>query len=257
MNDDKEKEMPATPEETADSIQEVADSVVGGASKEVAEAQMAVVDGEEETEEESPIVSANPFLDLVAIETDPTQLMIPCENVEEDEVEDLKRQLHAHMVLLGEQALGLSAIQIGISKRAFAVRIPRKDAPMRRNASFEEKYDLMFFINADLLYTQYPKRVKESCLSIPREEFNVERFNRVKIIDDINGEQLYKNKLGQVIQHELDHTHGITLWQSGQRIVVEVAENAKVKPEFLSIRERMSLVQSMTAPDKEIKEESV
>lgn len=258
MNDDSKKDTPLTPTETTKAIQKVADSVVVGIGEHSTGVHLPVVGSEEEyertatVEEENPIVLANPLLDLVAIETDQDKLTIVCEDVADDEVEELKRQLHAHMVLLGEQALGLSAIQIGIPKRAFVVRVPLKDPPMRLSTSFDKKYDLVFFMNPVINKTQYPNRVTESCLSIPRKEFHVERFNRVKMTDDINGEQLYKNKLAQVIQHEFDHTNGITLYQSGKCIEVEVAENAKIKPEFLSSRERISFLENLAKSTSEI-----
>lgn len=199
------------------------------------------------TEEESPVVNANRLLEYVAIETDQDQLTRQCEDVEsEEEREELYTQLRAHMILLGEQALGLSAIQIGIPKRAFVVRVPRDDAPMRRSATIEEKFDFKLFVNAEVVRGRYEDRFTEQCLSIPMQSFDVNRFKRVVIRDDVNGEVEYRNKLARVIQHELDHTNGITLWQSGEPHRVETPPGTMSYEDIAQqVDERREMVRQM------------
>ena len=172
--------------------------------------------------EESPIVNANRLLQYVAIETDQSQLTRQCEDVEsEEECEEIYSQLRAHMILLGDEALGLSAIQIGIPKRAFVVKVPREDAPLRRSATIEERFDFKLFVNAEIVACSYSDQFEESCLSIPMELFKVNRFKRIVVQDQVNGQVEYRNKIARVIQHEIDHTNGITLIQSGENVKVD------------------------------------
>ncbi len=223
-------------------LQDVADSVIAAPNKNASEAQIAITGNE--TENESLILSPNLMLDMVDIETDLDRLTVNCTDVKDDEIDEIKRQLHANMVLLDKSALGLSAIQIGIPKRAFVIKVINKDRPMRRKLSFDEKYNLIYFINPEIIFSQYPRHMVESCLSIPREKFRVERCSRVRITDDLNGEQMFKNKLAHVVQHEFDHTRGITLYQSGNQEIVQVDDNARVDIGFLSERERQSLFET-------------
>lgn len=208
--------------------------------EEALEDSRAIIEAEglpEEEEKGPPIVAPNESLELVAIETDPEMLSRVSEDVEgEEEIEELRRHLEASMVLLGNSAAGLSAIQIGYTKRAFVVRAPRDideiplGIPRRRNHGLPQG-KLMLFVNAEVVEgsERYPKRKDEGCLSIPGRTFTVERPTRVRIKDDMHGEREYRGSLARVILHELDHTRGVLLYQSGSEIAIQTPPNPKLE----------------------------
>ncbi len=97
-------------------------------------------------------------------------------------------------IKLHPEALGLSAIQIGKPFKAFIIKDGNK---------------FLRFANATISKTKEPYLIKEGCLSLPGEEYLVQRFKIVKTIDIINGPKTLKGKLAQVFLHEFDHTRGI------------------------------------------------
>lgn len=100
-------------------------------------------------------------------------------------------------------AAGLAAIQIGIPRKAFVIKI---DGVIYR------------FANCKILdYDTERYTVLESCLSLPGLYFSVERSCSILIEDDIQGTRRYTWFAAQAIQHEYDHTMGVTLLQSGIR----------------------------------------
>lgn len=118
------------------------------------------------------------------------------------EQEEIFKKLES-VVANTRNAAGLAAVQIGILKRAFVVR---------------HKGRIYRFSNTVIESGKYPDWEIEGCLSIPGREFRVQRFKRIIVTDDINGTQEYKNMLARIIQHEHDHTQGITLIQSGEEV---------------------------------------
>ena len=139
---------------------------------------------------------------ILTMTQNPTLLTSQCEDLNMIEQEEVFHQLEKE-ILLHPTGVGLAAPQIGILKRAFIVRL---------------KGQIYRFSNSIIEKGQYPKHHVEQCLSIPGRDFRVERYNRVVVTDDINGTEEYRNFLAQVIQHEHDHTQGITLLQSGDEV---------------------------------------
>jgi peptide deformylase len=120
------------------------------------------------------------------------------------EYDDVFRQLEQQLEL-SKIGVGLAAPQISILKRAFIVYYQGQK---------------LRFANSKIVSGRYPDWGIEGCLSIPGREFKIERFKRVIIKDDINGTQEYRNMLARIIQHEHDHTQGITLLQSGREVQI-------------------------------------
>lgn len=115
---------------------------------------------------------------------------------------ELEKEISRH-----RHAAGLAAPQIGILKRAFIIK---------------QEGQIYRFANSTIAEGRYLDYFIEQCLSIPGRDFRVERFKRVKVKDDINGEQEYRNFFARVIQHEHDHTQGITLLEKGQEVNIRV-----------------------------------
>lgn len=136
--------------------------------------------------------------------TDQTTLTQPSQDLSVLEYDNIFKQLE-QQIEMTRIGVGLAAPQLGILKRAFIVRYQGQK---------------LRFANSEIISGKYPDWGIEGCLSIPGREFRVQRFKRVVIKDDINGTQEYRNMLARIIQHEHDHTRGITLWQSGQEIQI-------------------------------------
>ena len=102
--------------------------------------------------------------------------------------------------------LGLSANQIGIPERAFA---------MIRNVEYNE---VMVCFNPKIIKTSTKKSVmEEGCLSYPDEFINIRRPDRIVVkYEDEEGRD-HKIKLSgfaaRVFQHEFDHLEGIDFTQ--------------------------------------------
>lgn len=141
----------------------------------------------------------------ILLVSDPADLIIlrtPCESIIELEYDEVFGELE-DTILNTQNAAGLAAPQIGILKRAFVIKL---------------KGEIYRFANPTIESGKYPDFGTEGCLSIPGREFTVERFKRATIKDDINGEQEYRNFFARVVQHEIDHTLGITLLESGEEV---------------------------------------
>jgi peptide deformylase len=109
-----------------------------------------------------------------------------------------------------DDALGLAAPQIGISKRIVVFRSRGLDEKGARVKS-EENYEVMINpritqFRGDLVY------MAEGCLSCPGIQVEVGRFPEIKVrAFDINGRKInkrYNDFLSRIVQHELDHLDG-------------------------------------------------
>lgn len=128
--------------------------------------------------------------------------------VEDHEVESLANDLLTHFT---NEALGLSAPQIGIQKRAFVCRL-RPDV-------------VTLFINpviTPLSDLKVPS--EEGCLSLPGESRCLLRFNNIQVVADRivdcdeHNNRIFlpttfepNHKQAFVIQHETDHLNGILM----------------------------------------------
>lgn len=109
-----------------------------------------------------------------------------------------------------EDALGLAAPQIGISKR---IIIFRHDGLEDRGTGIRTEKDYTLIINpritqarGELVY------MDEGCLSCPEIQVEVGRFPEIKIRGlDVKGQKINKRYLdfpARIVQHELDHLEG-------------------------------------------------
>lgn len=124
----------------------------------------------------------------------------PCTEATMEEAERIWPILEASLdSTLGH---GLAAIQIGI---------PKKVAIIRYN---NETHRLL---NTKIVSTESPTIIwGEGCLSIPNKVVNTERFEKIRIKDDILGEAIIEMSSGGllpiIIQHEIDHFEGKTIF---------------------------------------------
>jgi len=108
-----------------------------------------------------------------------------------------------------DDALGLAAPQIGISKKIIAFRTGKLDE--KRRIKSEKDYEVL--VNPRI--TQYrgeEEKMSEGCLSCPEINVEVGRFTEIKVrAYDIHGEKInrrYTGFIARIVQHEFDHLEG-------------------------------------------------
>ena len=118
-------------------------------------------------------------------------------DVEPGEIDEIKAKLHA--ALYNQvNCLGLAAIQIGILKRVGIFR--------------DNRGNVNYLINPVIIARCKEKwLMRESCMSMRGARFIFERPLEVTITN--NGKvEMYDGRDGRVVQHEIDHMAGITVY---------------------------------------------
>jgi peptide deformylase len=105
-------------------------------------------------------------------------------------------------------ALGLAAPQIGISKRIIAFKVRDFD---KKGVSGKDDYEVL--INARITQLRGDAEVmSEGCLSCPDISVEVTRATEIKVkAIDLNGNKVnkrYTGFLARIVQHEIDHLDG-------------------------------------------------
>jgi peptide deformylase len=105
-------------------------------------------------------------------------------------------------------ALGLAAPQIGISKRIIAFKVKDFD---KKGLSGKDDYEVL--INARITQLRGDTEVmSEGCLSCPDISVEVTRATEIKVkAVDITGKKVnkrYEGFLARIVQHEIDHLDG-------------------------------------------------
>jgi peptide deformylase len=126
------------------------------------------------------------------------------------EVTDNIRELLDHMLdtMYDSRGIGLAAVQVGAHLKAIVV-----DVEWREEESSSRKPLKM--INAEVLhFSDEEKPYNEGCLSFPEQYSEVIRpaSIKVKYLDELGAPQELEatGLLATCIQHEIDHTNGIT-----------------------------------------------
>lgn len=132
--------------------------------------------------------------------TDEKILRAQNELVKPEEVGELVRELEDSLKQSPRAGVGLAAPQIGINKRIAIVRINSKDVKCSLN-----------LVNPVIIDKLHPFiHNNEGCLSIPNEQFNVQRYGEVFVKDDSNPAGIIAAGFeAVVINHEIDHLEGI------------------------------------------------
>jgi len=107
-----------------------------------------------------------------------------------------------------DDALGLAAPQIGISKRIIAFKVKDFD---KKGVDGKSEYEVL--INARITQLRGETEVmNEGCLSCPDISVEVTRATEIKVkAIDINGNKVnkrYTGFLARIVQHEIDHLDG-------------------------------------------------
>ena len=123
--------------------------------------------------------------------------------------------------------IGLAAIQIGDSRQLIVVDISKEKG---------EK-DFMPLINPSIISSEGHQIDEEGCLSVPEITSNVKRFKKIVVTyQNITGETAEitaENRFAVVLQHEIDHLHGILFIDHLSPLKRQLYKK-KVKKMFLS-----------------------
>lgn len=130
--------------------------------------------------------------------TDIEKLIIKSEDVLFFEMEDIIEKLTLEIDKTAN-ALGVSAVQIGIYKKAFVIR---------------NKNNLIYIVNPIIInQNNIMEFHNEGCLSFPGKYIKTKRYNNIHIKDDLHPNGIIATGLEAVIlQHEIDHLYGKTMF---------------------------------------------
>ena len=141
------------------------------------------------------------------IVTDKIKLNIPCKAVDYKQSKKIANEMIMFMLShknISNNSVGLACNQLGLDGRVIIVKIKNK---------------WVRFINPLITYKSQEKIItEESCLSIPKKTFKIERAKDIAIYfekGNPNGNYGQKSNFSNgdaiVIQHEIDHLNGILI----------------------------------------------
>ena len=115
-------------------------------------------------------------------------------------------------VLIANAGLGLTASQIGIDKAMFA---------------YMQGEHIKFMADPSLTYVSEEIDYKhEGCLSIPRVNVRIGRPKKITVqyldLDNVIHTDSFEGLEARVIQHEIDHTNGITILDRVSRVTRQI-----------------------------------
>lgn len=155
---------------------------------------------------------------------DLNQLSVPCDpfdfqNPVKDPVELSQLLIET---LYHYNGIGLSANQIGINARVFAVKGSPENYVFFNPRIVDQSSSFNFF--------------DEGCLSFPGLSFNIKRSNEVRLrFDGPDGQtytKVFKGMTARVIQHEMNHLDGQFFWKGLSRWSIEKAIKQSQKRGF-------------------------
>lgn len=124
-------------------------------------------------------------------------------------ITEATKQLVADMfeTMYAERGIGLSAVQVGVMEKIITMDVEWKDG-----GGPGEQWVM---INAEIVQPSDEQNIyKEGCLSFPDQFSEVERPKVVRVkYQDLDGnwhEKDFDGLLATCVQHEIDHTNGIT-----------------------------------------------
>ena len=111
--------------------------------------------------------------------------------------------------------MGIAAVQVGILKKIIV--ISTINLKKNNNKNLKLKEHPIILINPKIIKKSQNKKIYiEGCLSFGNTFLKIERFNKIKVkYLDLNGRvnflEVSNNIIAACLQHEIDHTDGITL----------------------------------------------
>lgn len=151
--------------------------------------------------------------------------------LDENSKKDIKILIDSFLVR--DDALGLAAPQIGISKKMVVFK--NKHLDEREPVKSDKDYDVL--INPRITQIRGDSETStEGCLSCPDISVEVARHSEIKVkAYDKDGKKInkrYQGYLARVVQHELDHLEGKLIIDHGGSIFVPKERHAFFKKVF-------------------------
>lgn len=119
----------------------------------------------------------------------------------DNKLKDLARDMADTMY--DAPGVGLAAPQIGVSQQIIVVDVGKEG----------KDRDYMVLINPEITEKEGSQFDEEACLSVPDLVSGVKRFRRIKVVyQDVDGAELEieaEDRFAVVLQHEIDHLHGV------------------------------------------------
>ena len=131
---------------------------------------------------------------------------------------EIVKMLLPHFKVLVKQvedkALGLAAPQTGLSYSLVWIK------------------DFGYMINPKIISSSEDViHSYESCLSIPYKTFTVERKKKITVLyKDENfklKKKVFRDRWAIIVQHEIDHCHGLTLQETGIEVILAAGQPAE------------------------------
>jgi len=108
--------------------------------------------------------------------------------------------------MIDGEGIGLASIQVGIAKRVLIINLPNDIEDLNKD-------NLIEAINPIILETSNPSFNTEGCLSVPKFNAKVKRFQNITVkFQDRNGKFItanYQDYEAVAWQHEIDHLNGV------------------------------------------------
>jgi peptide deformylase len=148
------------------------------------------------------------------IVTDRQQLSLICLPLAVEEQEQVFRILEETLRGCSE-AIGVSAPQVGIQRRAFVYY-----------SMVEDERKIIRVANPMMRELREPLvESREGCLSLPGVQCLVPRYSQCEASDDLGGTYVLTEMDAIVYQHELDHLDGLLMTDTGVVIPTNIGRN--------------------------------
>lgn len=131
---------------------------------------------------------------------------------------------------IGDTAVGLSAVQVGITKRIFVVR----------GNSNEDQTEFLGFINPMVMSrSKETNRKTESCLSLPQVSVRIDRPKSLVLqycnVDGQPCTEEFSGPIARIICHEMDHLNGVLITDHLEK---QMEKHARLQNEKLALRKK-------------------
>jgi peptide deformylase len=162
----------------------------------------------------------------------------------DDEVKGIIEDMKDTLLANNETGLGLAAPQIGVNKKIIVIRenLNCSITPLRMKG--------LFVMINPIIIKESKKTVvyREGCMSIPEQVCDVTRHKEIKVkyidADGNNTVRNYEDTDAVVIQHEIDHLHGILACDPERAINITPAPSRQAKVETNASEEAEAVVEA-------------
>ena len=140
-----------------------------------------------------------------------TKKTVPISHIDESILKLIEKM---RIVMKENNGVGLSANQVGENISLSIIEFNDEN-------NFDNNIPFLTLINPKIIKKTEPYITTEGCLSLPKQEFEIERYKKIELLNtDLNNNRIKikaNGFLAQIIQRETDHLNGILLCKSGKK----------------------------------------